>query len=816
MRDLFSDLRLALRGCLKQPFSTLVIVLSLGLGIGATTAVYSFGRALHFTGEALPDVVRVYTSSAADAYGDSSAPDYLDVQHSVDAFDVTALFRLGGVELRQGDTSRRLLVELVADDYFTITRLTPSLGRLPGPSETALHGAEPVAVLGHELWQSEFGGDPDVLGRVVRIDGRPFTVVGVGPEGYASRLMGLRVDAWLPLGVDGGIYNVGTGGLGDRTEREYRMLGRLDDGATPARARAQLEVLAERLRTEQPAAWIDSRGEARRFTSFEDDGSRLPPSARQPLAVLFGLIGTACGLVLLIACSNAAGLALARGQRRRREMAVRLSVGASRLRLVRMLLVESAVPALAAAAVGVAVARILTGFLQRPSLPIDVPLGWSVAQDGNVLFFALAVGIVSTLAFGLAPALQGARTDLVESLKGDAAGGSGRGLWLRRALIVGQVAMAVIFVVTSGVMIRGASTVDRGELGFDVDGMALMTRSLVKGELAGDGAEAALDALQRRLRARPEIRSAEISSTAEGTFLSDEAEQLVTVGEREPEPVAFNAVSGTYLDTLGIALIRGEGLDSQPGRHDIAVVNQAFVEHFSGGPGETSLGQRFKLTDPQGGLDDIRGFEIVGVTADGTYSAAADTSEPYFWIRFRAQDHKWAVLTVRSSDAEAAVQVLREESPLSEGEISLVAPRTYQSLVEARTAAVRAASHWVAGVGALGLMLALMGIYGLVSFVVGLRRRELAIRQALGATPGRLVFGVAAQGLRLAAVGFVLGLVPALLLVRVMGDVAPGAPTLDVAVLVGSALIVGTATLWASAWPARGVARATTAELGDR
>lgn len=807
MHDLLSDLRLAVRTCLKQPLPTLVIILSLGLGIGGTTAIYSFGRALLFTGDPLPDVVRVYSAGTDDAYGDTSAPDYLDVQAEVDAFESTALFRLGGAELRDGDSQRRLLVELVADDYFGITRLTPSLGRLPGPSETALHGAEPVVVLSHDLWRSQFGSDPDIEGRVLRIDGRPFTVVGVGPEGYSSRLMGLRIDAWLPLGVDGGFYNVGAGGLADRSEREYRVLGRLYEGDSPAHARAQLALLADRLRGEHPEAWTDSEGTAGRFTVLADDGSRVPPQGRAPLAVILGLVGVACGLVLLIACSNAAGLALARGQRRRREMAVRLSVGASRTRLVRMLLVESAIPALAAAAIGVAVSRLLTGLLRAPTLPIDVPLGWQVAQDGKVLLFALAVGFVATLLFGLAPALEGARTDLVVSLKGDAEGGSGRGMTLRRVLIVGQVALAVIFVVTSLVMWRGAGRLDTPDLGFDVDRLALMSRGLTKGELAGDGKQAALETLRDRLLARPEIDAVEFASSAESTFLSEEGERKVEVGDRESEPVTSNAVTETYFETFGISLVRGTAFDEHPGRRDIAVVNQAFARRFAAELGPDVLGRRFRLYDPRSGRADLRGVEIVGVAADGAYIDAADLDRPYVWTPFDADAQPWAIVTVRGSEsAETALQALREVSPLSEGELSLVAPRTYQSMVEAKGAAVTAASRWVGGIGALGLLLALMGIYGLVSYIVGLRRRELAIRQALGATPRRLVLGVAGGGMRLAAVGFAVGLGPALLLAWALGDIAPGTRPFDVVALLTSALIVAAATLWASAWPARRIA----------
>lgn len=809
MRDLFSDLRLAVRTCLQRPMPTIVIVLSLGLGIGGTTAIYSFSRALLFGAEPLPDVVRVYTAAASDptkAFGNVSAPDYLDVRSDVGSFEATAMFRVGGVEMNTGGARRRLLVELVADDYFGITRLVPTLGRLPAAEETALRGASPVVVLGYDLWNTEFAADPAIVGRSLRMDGKIFTVVGVGPQGYSSRLMGFRVDAWLPAGIDGGIANIGDGGLENRGERNYGVLARLNDGGTPARARAQLEVLSQRLGREHPEHWVDVDGGVRGFSLLEDDGSRVPPEARAPILALLGLIGLACVLVLLIACSNAAGLALAQGQRRRREMAVRLSMGASRLRLVRMLLIENAVPALTAAALGVVVARGLTGLLRQPALPIDVPLGWQVAQDGGVLLFALSLGLVSTLLLGLAPALEGARTDLVTSLKGDASGGSGRGMWLRRVLIVGQVSLAVVFVVVASVMMGSAGRLDTSNLGFDADRLAVMSRGLVQGELAGEGKLEALEALRQQLLARPEIDGAEYSVSAESTLLAGEFDLKVGLGEREPELVAYNAVSETYLETLGIPLQRGSSLDAYSGRQDVAVVNQSFVRRFESELPAGVIGNRFRLIDPDGGQADVRYMEIIGVAADGAYVNPAQRDEPYFWMPFDAEE-RFAILTVRGSEtADLALQALREESKLGEGEVPLIAARTYRSLVDAQTSAVTTASQWLGGIGVLGMLLALMGIYGLVSYIVSLRGRELAIRQAVGASPQQLVLGVAVGGLRLAAVGFVLGLVPALLLVRNLGELVPGIRALDPVPLVLSAVVVALATLWASAWPARRVA----------
>ncbi len=821
MDDLRSDLRLAFRTCIQQPLPTLLIVLSLGIGIGGSIAIVASGKSLFFGAEPLQDVVRIYTTKGEDSYGDTSAPDYEDLSHDVEAFAQTALFRIGSVALHRGEDRHPLMVELVAGDYFAITQLQPTLGRLPAGDEIPLRGADRLIVLGFDLWATEFGSDPTIVGRSLRVDGKPFTVVGVGPEGYASRLLGLRVDGWVPIGIEGGIYNVTSIGLADRRQRQYRTLAALRPGTPLTQARAQMENLADRLSAEHPDAWKAETGPARRFVAEADNGSRLPPQGRPPMIALFGFLGLICGLVLLVGCSNAAGLALARGQRRRREMAVRLSIGASRSRLVRMLLIESAIPAAAAGAVGMAVARVLTGLLRAPELPIDIPLGLEVTQDGSTLWVALGLSAASTVFFGLIPALEGARTDLVQSLKGDAAGGSGRGLLMRRVLISAQVALAVIFVVTAASLTQAAGRLEVADLGFDVDRLAVMSRRLSDGQLAGTAAPMALREMQETLAARPGVQGVAFASGAEGTFLADDLGHRVTAGngaptiDSEAEFVPFNAVSDEYFEVMGIPVQQGQSLARRAGREDVAVVNRAFAERYW--PGENALGRGFHVRDPEAQEGPAAWLEVIGVAADGAYVQAGVTSLPYFWRPFDPAKERLALIMARGeAGAEAALQVLRRDVEVPDSEVTLVAPRTYRSMVDAQLATVRLTSRLIAGVGALGLFLAVVGIYGLVSFIVGLRRRELAIRQALGATHRQIVLGVARGGMRLSVVGFVVGLPLALLLSRGLTDLAPGVGALDPLVVLGSALLVGATTLWASAWPARrAAAKAPGLRLND-
>lgn len=824
MLDLRNDLRQAVRVCFRQPLPTLMVILSLGVGIGGSTALYSFGSTLLGGAEPLPGVVDVYTGEDAGRLdGRSSAPDYRDVAEHVDALASTAMFRIGSVELSNpGGERRPLLVELVAGDFFGISALRPARGRLPQAAELPLSGAEAIVVIGFDLWRQQLGADPDVVGSNLLINGRSYTVVGVGPEGYASRLMGLRVDAWLPIGIPGGIHTISEKSLADRSARDFQVLGQLRPEASLARARAQLHQLSGRLVAQYPDAWKTAEGKSLQFNVLADDGSRLPPEGRSAITALFGIVGLISGLVLLIACSNAAGLALARGESRRREMAVRLSMGASRFRIVRLLLLESAIPALAAGGLGLFFAHGLISLFERPALPIDLPIGFAVEQDGSTLLFALGLSLLATIVFGLAPALDSARSDLVSSLKADATGGSGRGLSLRRVLIAGQVALAVIFVVTAAVLVRGAYGLDLSSLGYRFERAAVMSRSVNRSELDADGRRALLEEMRQRLVARPEIAAAELSTNLEGSFMAGESVLKVSSKTGSSEggasgvEVAFNAVSDGYLKALGIHLLQGRGLESRAGAEDVAVVTRSFVERLW--PGESGVGRTFRAEDPERPNAPARVLEVIGVAGDGAYAQVGDTRAPFFWMPFDPErDRLLMVLAVGNQSADGALAALRDEVELLPGEVTLIAPRRYPELIEASVANARTTSHWLGVVGLLGLLLALVGIYGLVAYIVSLRHRELAIRQAMGATPRELVLTVARGGLTLAVVGFGVGLPLALLLASLIGKTLPGSAVFDPLAIIASAVLVGAATLWASVWPARRAAALPSISLlGDR
>lgn len=833
MFDLWNDVKLGARGLTKDPLVFAATVISLALGIAATTTVFSMANSFLLRPPATPigsNAVAIFTSEGdGELYGDSSYPDYLDVVQGAPAIDAAFLHRLGGAELEGGSGRKRLLVELVGGRYFELMGLDFTLGRGFTSEETPMGTAERLVVLSHELWHRRFGGDPDILGRTVRLDGRPYTVVGVGPKGYVSPLLGFRIDAWLPMGVPGGIYHVRASGLADRADRQYRVMARLRPGATRLQLQSQLDFLADRLHAEHSTAWSDHRDQPRRFTVLPEEEARLPGPMRAVVGSTFGLLLLATGVILLIACSNVACLFLARAHARRRELAIRLALGAGRRRLLVMLMAEALVPALVAGALGgLLAARVCTAF-GSVMLPIGFPLQFDFQLDHRVLAFTLGVSLITSLLFGLFPALEGARPDLVTSLKADAGTGDCGGrkrpghLGLRRLLVVGQVAASLAFVVGAALALRGLQQVTAADVGLDLEKNAIMSRDLPEDQFGAEEAQLYLTTIVERLRQRPEIADAHVSTSAELTFLTYVHKAPVEVegfepGKDESRVFSNNAVTPGYLEMMGVQLQRGRTFDQRDrlGAPLAAVVNEAFVERFW--HGDSGLGRRFRVpgTDSESaskGPTD-RSYEIVGVVADGRYNGLIDGGGPYFWTGLAQNPSHRVVLHVRGrATADEAVRALREEVELAPGEAANLLPMRYGDMAELELMLPRAISRLLGWGGVFGMVLAVFGIYGVVTFTVRLRRHEMAIRQAMGARPRQVVWALVKDGLNLSLWGLVAGLLIALPVAAILRSRLYGVSPLDPAVIGTCATVLLLAALVASFVPARQLSQADTMRI---
>jgi predicted permease len=806
---------------MATPLQGLVTVLSLGIGIGLTTSVFAVGNAFLFQTsgglEDTEDLVALYTSDeGGDLYQPTSYPDYRDVVAEARGFTGLAALRPGVARWTDGDRGERVIVEIVTGNYFDVLGVGLPLGRAFLPEETLLGRAEQVVVLSHHFWRDRLGADAGVLGTTVRLNGRDFTVIGVAPEGLIGRFLRLNVDAWVPVGLAGGFYHSTPQELEDRRDRDYMVYGRLAPGVSLAQAQAQVAVVADRLRAEHVDAWDGDRREGRVFTLLPEEESRIPPSGRAALQGLFGFLLAGGVGVLLIACTNVAGLFLARAARRSREVAVRLSLGASRGRIVRLLLVEASLVALAGGGLGMWLASRSAGFLGSIPFPLDVPLSFAVGVDGRVLLFALGVSVLACLTFGLVPALQATRPDLVRSLREQGGWGRQGRMSLRGTLVVLQVAASVTLLVGAGLSLRTASTVGRFPRVLDSSDIALVSHTVRDTDLSPAEIRQRVLELADRVAADPGVAAVSVASVPELSLWVGGARGKVEVEGHSAAPdenmvMAYNAVTPGYFEMVGLRPIRGRsiGAGDGAGSPPVALVNETFASHYW--PTGSALGGRFTILERRT-FDtpypsEPTTFEVVGVLPDVRVTPDQEP-EPFFWTSYLQDVTPLAVIHAQARfDAADVVPVLRREVVANDDDLQLVPPQTYEDLLAFMLLPVRLASRAFAYAGLFALLLAVMGIYGIVSFAVSQRSREMAIRQAIGAAKGHVFRTVLVDGMRLTALGLALGLAIALGGAHLARGTLMGVSPVDPAAVLGGAGVLLAAAFLATWVPARRVTR---------
>jgi len=831
---LSQDIRVGLRALRKSPAAVIITVISLGFGIGAVTTVFSITNGLLFhlpVGLTDPEnLVTVYTSrDDGDVYGNSSFPDYLSVAEAVDAFEDVAAFGLRGFTLGGEVESEPVLAEEVTGNFFVVTGIRPVLGRAFLPDESEIGRVAQVAVISHYLWFRRFGGAPGVLGQTIRLNEKPFTVVGVAPEGIVSRMAPIRPDIWVPLGIPSTRSERRTEALAQRDSRHFVVLGRMREGLSLGQVQAQLSVLSENLHSEHSDLWNDDAGQARILTAVREQDSRINPRARRLLMGITGFFLGAAGLILLIACSNVATLFLARAGRRRQEMAIRVSIGASRRRLVSLLLTEGLIPGLVGGVVGVLLASYAAGAMESLSLPLNIPLNLDISMDYRVLSFAFVVSVGASLLFGLIPALDASKPDLVSSLKGGARGmrsltkGFGlRRVGLRNLMVVVQCGASIVLVVGAALFLRTLQEATAMDLGLDPERVAVVTKSLPEAEYSPEVGLQYYRDLRSRLSALPGVVDAQLSQCLELTFYQMQCATEVEVvegesaaaGSAEGEAPRYlrNAVTPGYLEMLQVPLLRGRTLRESDGPDAplVAVVNETFAQRLW--PGEDPLGRHFAVRQAEDPADEEspqeRSFAVVGVTRDGKYEDFDDEATSYFWTSFYQDYAPSAAVTLKGAvSAEAMVPLLREHVDMEPGEVPLLGPTTLESQVSVQFLHLRIASKVLGWGGAFGLILAAIGIYGVVSVAVTERTREMAIRLAIGAERLQVIRGVAGGGMALAAVGLVIGLAVVLPLAHLLRSVLYGVGAVDLVALGGGIGILALSALVASVVPARRATR---------
>jgi predicted permease len=780
MDRLVQDLRYALRRLAHSPGFTAAAILSLAIGIGANTAIFSAVNALFLRAAPFRDadeVLRVYTRWAGfSGYGSLSYPGFVAVQGMDDVFDGVGASDVFFSQVDMGDEALRVLGEAVSHELFPMLGLGAALGRTFLPEDDETPGGHPVAILGHNFWQRAFAGDPSVVGRTIRLGGRPYEVVGVMPESFQSLLTtSLNADVFVPLMMAAAVTGRSEASLyGGYSEQRFAVLARLRDGVTVDVAQARLNVLGGRLRQEYP-----DFGEERSMVAIPHGDVALDPEvdrALQPIAVFLLVI---VGLVLLLACTNLATFLLARGTDRRREIALRLALGARRGTLIRQLLTETILLALLGGAAGLLVAQwalgLIIGF--QPPLPITFTLEYPL--DRNVLLFASSVSVVAGLFFGLAPALQSTNPDVAPTLKDESGTGRIRRFGLRNGLIAFQVAISVVLLVGGGLFVRSLGAARSVDLGFTLRNAGILWLDPSISGVPRSEYPALIEELSARALALPGVESVTACDHLPLFLGSSSATYRVPGVAPPPDRSGHNVlrerVDHAFFETMGISLVAGRGFseEDRPESPRVAVVSEAAARRFW--QDENPVGTEFYRVGSE------QPYLVVGVAADTKIETLGEPPTPLFYFPITQESGSDVMLVARGRPVPAQLAgMLRRMAREVDPNLLVMEAKTMEEHIGVRLYPARMAALLLGFFGVVALTLATIGLYGVVSFSVSRRTREVGIRMSLGADRRDVVGMVLRGALGVVAVGGLAGLAIAFglaqLVRRFLFGVGPGDP----------------------------------------
>lgn len=790
------DARRTARTLAANPVFSLAAVGTLALGIGANTAIFSIvnGVALKPPAVARPDrLVRIYTSTPeGQPYGATSYLELQDLAAQTEVFDDVIGYTLAvGARVEDGHLEA-LLGEVVSGNYFRALGVPMALGRGFTAAEDAAPGTHPVVVLGHGFWTRRLGADPGAVGSTIRLNGATFDVVGIASAEYRGMLPGLAAEFWAPAMMIRTFLPDAPEALTARRSRQFLVHARLRDGVDVATAQGAASLVAARL----AAAYPDTN-DGLTMTVLPAESVRLHP--RVDSVILPIAMAALCvpALVLLIACTNLAGLLLARVAERRKEIAVRLALGAGRRQIVAALLGESLMLSLIGGALGTLLAawmlRLMVGF--KP--PLLVSLSLDIGIDYRVLGFTAAVSLLAGLTFGILPALRSSKPDLGRALKNDDdLPWRARRVSLRDALIVGQVAISMLLLLVAGLFVRSLQRARDIDPGFDTQGSVVFSMNAAMRHDEAGGREYYRQLLERVAR----VPGATSAALADRLPLGLSAQTMAVVSDQagggpardEPEAIDFARVTPGYFRTLGIALAAGRGFDAgdRPGALPVAIVSQAAARHLWGD------------ADPVGKLvrrPERPPLEVVGVARDTRVRSFGEAPRPLLYVPF-AQSYEPAMELIIATDRDptAFLGVAQEAILQVDPEVMPLELMTMGDGNEIMLLPVRAAAWAMAAFGLLALLLSVVGLVGTLAYAVAQRRHEVGVRLALGATPSRLVGMVVAGGMRRVAAGMVIGVLLALaagqLLQGLLVGVSPADPAAFGAVIALLAAVAGLAS----------------------
>jgi predicted permease len=805
MNGLINDLRYAWRGLLKSPILSLAVVLSLALGIGANTTIFTIVNAVFLRPVPFAKPAELVGVFATDRHVDKLLPhsylNFRDFSARNKSFSGLAAEWRIPLTLTIDGKQQLAFAQLVSGNYFDVLGVKPVLGRGFLPAEDETPGKSPVVVLSYKFWTNRFKADPNIVGKDLIVDGRPYKIVGVAPSNFNSIRQFSSPSLWVPAMMHEQVLSgTAAGGLDaffNRHENLMNVVGRLKPGVSQAAAEADLKGIAKQLEKEHLRENIDRSVELLPITQ-----STLDPNRRDSMILIGVLLFGVVSLVLFIACANIANLLLARATSRQREIAIRLAMGASRNRLLRQLLIESTLLALLGGLVGLAVATWGKGRLWAVSSPF-LPFSVDLKLDTKVLLFTLGLSVLTGLLFGLAPAIQASRPSLVPGLKEQESGGHrfNRRFGVGSILVVAQVALCLVALILSGLFLRSLNQMQRTDPGFETEQMALISFS----DLAGQGytpdqtAQFYKDVIAKVAKV-PGVEAAAMSEfmpLVDGgairyIFLNGQHQYQGGYGV----PVLSAVVGAGYFKTMGIPVVSGREFDQNDYMkfygegHEVTVdgkplvlINETMAKKYW--PGQNPIGHKLQAF----GVPPY--FEVLGVVKDSKYVSLGEEPRPYIYFSLTQHTRPVMSMFIRTGDdPKAALEGARKAVLELDPKMPLLNVATYSEVMEQALLIPRLGAGLLALFGVLALALAMIGTFGVMAYLMGQRRYEIGIRMALGADRADVLKLVLGQGMKIVALGIVLGLILSYATTHAFSEFLTGVSAFDAVSFWGSALVL--------------------------
>ncbi len=778
METLVRDLRYAARRLRKTPGFTLIALLSIALGVGANAAIFSLIDAVVLRDAPVAEPERlyeIYLRHEDFPYSPVSYPDYRDIRDATaTVFDGVSGSKLGLTQRDLGDRFESVTVELVTGNYFQLLGLTAERGRLFIPEDDVVPGGHPLVVLSYAYWQSAFAGDNAAIGAEIRLNGLPYSVIGIAPRVYTGNLRGLAPSVYVPIHMSNQIEGEEKDALEARGNRGTFVKARLADGVSRDAADAALASLSLELQQKHPAEFPANND----LFVVQTKDVIVNPSIDKVVLPAAGLLMGVVGLVLLIACANLASFLLAQATGRRREVAIRLALGARRGVLVRQLLTETLLLAVLGGAfgmiVGVGLLRALLGF----DLPLPLPITLDVGLNAKVIGFAFTSSICAGILFGLAPALQATHPGVASTLKNEATGGGRpRRVTLRNALVVGQVAVSLVLLVTAALFLRSFQARQQVDVGFGDAPTAILWIGIPGDRYPEAAGRVLVRELTERISRIPGVTAVGLSGNLHLNPLNTSLTGVNIDGHTPPPGQQFFAIDVTRVDSgffsaAGIRIVRGRnfGATDVAGGPRVAIINEVMAERFW--PGQDAVGRTLRAGD-----NDVR---VIGVASNAKIRSLGEPPRPFIYAPF-SQEYTSSVFVLAKTTGPADAIVQQAQATLRElnRDVVVFQAKTMERHLAAMLLPARLGAMTISAFATLALALAVIGLYGVVSYTVARRSREVGIRMALGAAPGRIVRLLMTGGLQLVVIGGVSGLILALAGTRVLRGLLFGISSLD-------------------------------------